>query len=445
MSFVGGGAGQYIQETTYKYVGWGAGDHDIIPTRKPNYTCIFIGVGVIIVLLVVLLVVMLLPEQATTTTTPMATDPFDCLAGLDNWQTGWSTSKQDWCCDHKGSGCHSKTTGPPLPFDCDAGFKNWRKGWSPRKKSWCCQHSQRGCAPTIQLPYDCEAGLSNAAAGWSDDKKAWCCRHQSKGCAAAKVCTLWGDPHVIGFDQLDADKSKAYSFYGDGDFWIVKSSRVSIQGRFLGTQYTEGLAATSQIVVSGAFIHGHKIEVGTRDSGVLMVDGKPVLTTFPSSYKGDDFEVVYDANGPWADVTPEGNEKRSVHIHLPLGVKVTVNQWTNYMNVMIEMTPQPGQDGICGNFNGKPADDTTQLIMARIGARVHARDKLLSGEAPIVFTPQMEQMLQHECDATKKAAGASFCTHSTGLPDSDPVVKGCVFDACFGAEVRARSRAKKYR
>merc|ERR1712039_937382 len=96
------------------------------------------------------------------------------------------------------------------------------------------------------------------------EKKAYCCKTMNIGCpkppAVPKVCTLWGDPHVITFDQVGTDKNQATSFYGDGDFYIVKSSTVIIQGRFMGTKYTEGLAATNQIVVGGPFLHGHKIE-----------------------------------------------------------------------------------------------------------------------------------------------------------------------------------------
>merc|ERR1711920_671213 len=126
----------------------------------------------------------------------------------------------------------------------------------------------------------------------------------------------------------------------------------------------------NQIVVGGPFLHGHKIEVGTRDSGVLTVDGQPVMSTFPSSYHGAGFTLTYNAQGEVPDVIPEGNEKRIVHMDLPLDVKVRVYQWGNYVDVEIEMSPQPQQDGVCGNFNGNHADDTTQSVIQRVGARV---------------------------------------------------------------------------
>jgi len=258
------------------------------------------------------------------------------------------------------------------------------------------------------------------------------------------VCILWGDPHIISFDQVGTDKNQALSFYGDGDFWLVKSTTVHIQGRFEGTKYTEGLAATNQIVVGGPFLNGHKIEVGTRDSGVLTVDGQPVCGGFPSSYTGAGFSLTYDDQGEVPDVVPEGNEKRIVHMSLPLGVKVSVYQWNNYVDVKIEMSAQPSQDGVCGNVNGNQADDTTQAIIQRVGARVRPSENLLSGQAMIEFTPQMQKMMAAECPAARQASAQASCSASLGVPAGAVVVKSCMFDECFGQNVRARARAKTY-
>jgi hypothetical protein len=257
------------------------------------------------------------------------------------------------------------------------------------------------------------------------------------------VCTLWGDPHVIQFDQVGTDKNQAPSFYGDGDFWVVRSDTVQIQGRFEGTKYTEGLAATNQIAVGGPFLHGHKIEVGTLDSGVLQVDGQPVLGTFPGSYSGAGFRLTYDSQGAVPDVVPEGNELRIVHMELPLGVKVSVYQWKNYLDVQVEMSPQAGQDGVCGNFNGNHGDDTTQAIIKRIGARVRPAESILSGSAKIDFTPQMQKMMDAECPAATKSRAQARCSRSLGGA-AGPLLMSCMFDECFGMNVRARAHAKTY-
>jgi len=291
--------------------------------------------------------------------------------------------------------------------------------------------------------------MANADAGWSPAKKSYCCQTVQKGCAQPKkTCTLWGDPHIIFFDQVGEIKDQALSFYGDGDFWIVKSPKVSIQGRFEGTKYTEGLAATNQIVVGGSFLGSHKIEVGTRQSGIMTVDGQSVFSTFPAApYSAADgsFTVAYDSQGEVPDVIPEGNEKRIVRMTLPLGITVNVYQWSNYMDVSITMSAQPGQDGVCGNFNGNNADDTTETIMQRIGARVRPAESLLSGQANIDFTPQMQKMMAAECYPAKQVAAQAQCTASLGELASTPnLVHACMFDDCFGMNVRARSHAKTY-
>jgi len=172
-----------------------------------------------------------------------------------------------------------------------------------------------------------------------------------------------------------------------------------------------------------------------------------VFASFPSSYRSADgtFTVAYDAEGQVPDVVPEGNEKRVVHMTLPLGIRVDVFQWSNYVDVQVRMTAQPGQDGVCGNFNGDNSDDTTQSIMQRIGARVRPTESLLSGNAKIDFTPQMQKMLEAECPvATRTAAQSSCTTELAELAAVTNMVHSCMFDTCFGANVRARSHAKTY-
>jgi len=79
------------------------------------------------------------------------------------------------------------------PFDCAAGWNNWQKGWSPGKKAWCCIYYRRACPDTTTTKigsFDCNAGLQNAEQGWSRKKKAWCCeREPPKGCAPASAPT----------------------------------------------------------------------------------------------------------------------------------------------------------------------------------------------------------------------------------------------------------------
>jgi hypothetical protein len=36
-------------------------------------------------------------------------EPYDCAAGFGHWETGWSDSKKEWCCENKGIGCEGET------------------------------------------------------------------------------------------------------------------------------------------------------------------------------------------------------------------------------------------------------------------------------------------------------------------------------------------------
>lgn len=44
-----------------------------------------------------------------------------------------------------GGGGSPPSSSTPNIFDCDAGYNNWEKGWSLSKKAWCCRHVHRGC------------------------------------------------------------------------------------------------------------------------------------------------------------------------------------------------------------------------------------------------------------------------------------------------------------
>merc|ERR1719410_2133341 len=87
------------------------------------------------------------------------------------------------------------------------------------------------------------------------------------------VCTIWGDPHIRTFDGLRAD------YYSPGEYWIVKSADLHIQGRYLPTRMTSGLAVTKIVAIGGPVLKGHKLFVGPRTA---FWDGKAILQTFPS-------------------------------------------------------------------------------------------------------------------------------------------------------------------
>jgi len=224
MSYVGGGMGDYTQETTYRYVGRGAGEFGVlhVPTAmRSNYCCLCIP---LLLLLLLLPLFYLLSASSPKTTNP------HCYRGDPST---WGPIKSAWCCHHVGRGC--PTTQPPPPptttyvppptlppptttlapttttapckFDCNAGYDDlgplqWVKGWSGAKKLYCCKTVQRGCASELPPPsglppsgepplpdtfhYDCNAGYHNCyhclKLQWSPSKRQYCCKNENKGC-----------------------------------------------------------------------------------------------------------------------------------------------------------------------------------------------------------------------------------------------------------------------
>merc|ERR1712187_238233 len=197
LSYVGKG-GDYQAETTYKYVGKGAGEFEMVtvPTNiKPGYCYC-----VVAFLLVAVVVYLLNPSAPTSTTTPRdiiipTTTPLDITTTSEPYccksKGLWSLDKKAWCCKHYGVGCPTAAPAPvPPPAPTPPPEPNCAIGtpvtWDMGKKVWCCAHHHIGCptvAPvTTPCPYDCAAGFSNWQKGWSEGKKAFCCSTQGKGC-----------------------------------------------------------------------------------------------------------------------------------------------------------------------------------------------------------------------------------------------------------------------
>jgi len=229
-SYVGGGRGAYRQETTYKYVGAGAGEFDILSvpaSSRPNYVLLLLGCCGFLALVLPLLIWGI--YHLLSTAPWIRGRAYDCDEDFSNWHN-WKTKKREFCCKQSGTGCVTSTAVPfdcqvgrpelwppikkgwcckhankgcivptttEIHFDCNVGFQDWPHRWSIPQKVYCCITVKRGCptrppssqlvATASSLPFDCAAGFNNWQAGWSGPKQAWCCQYVNRGCPTTSL------------------------------------------------------------------------------------------------------------------------------------------------------------------------------------------------------------------------------------------------------------------
>jgi len=246
MTYVGQG-GNYTQDVTYTFAGEGAGEFNLVSVPTGCKCSVWLCAGGVVLLLLPLLWLSLLVLGTETTTTSHVRyirpngKAYDCEAGYDNRQRGWSVAKKEWCCHKHGRGCAQGAThsaidcmihgtpqvalswpAPKRQFCCQhfgsgcgattkAPDPNCAVGgpmtWSPGKKKWCCTHHHVGCTLPPQTPppaqsvrFDCDAGYSNWLAGWSYSKKTWCCYHHGRACPTTPTPTHHTTVTAVSFD-----------------------------------------------------------------------------------------------------------------------------------------------------------------------------------------------------------------------------------------------------
>lgn len=249
---------------------------------------------------------------------------------------------------------------------------------------------------------------------------------------SARSCAIFGDPHIMTFDGMHSD------YYTPGEYWIVKSSSVKIQGRYLATSRTNGLAVTKELAIGGPFLQGHTLIIGATSA---LWDNQPILTTFPSEFHLPGLvDIRYDPYGEVMQDDRVGKPLHVVHAALPGGVQLQINRWNepredHYINVKITMPPQPNQDGHCGNFNGNPADDDRLQVRARVGKYGVAPGELMFQGSKTPVVPTQNRPDVNDCDANvlRQARDACKNREATFFPSME-----CLIDYCFSGKQFAK-------
>jgi len=251
-----------------------------------------------------------------------------------------------------------------------------------------------------------------------------------------KTCLIYGDPHILSFDKLHAD------YYSEGEYWLVKSDTVWIQGRYHPTPVTHGLAVTKEIAIGGPFLKGHKLVLDSKDTSLWFTGATPqrILTDFPSSFHSADpaVDIKYNSVGKALQQGRDGKPLHVLHITMPNGLNVQVNRWNEageggYMNVEITMPPQPNQDGQCGTPNGIAADDDRMEVRKRLGTQgVAVADMLFQGPKTPIVPANRPDISNCATAQLKKAESVCKAKEKKFIPS-----KECLIDVCFGGKAFA--------
>lgn len=211
-------------------------------------------------------------------------------------------------------------------------------------------------------------------------------------------CTIWGDPHISGFDKshislpdallLEVPHSavphEARTSVDTGDVWLVKNFRVRIQGRYALVPSLHNKPFLRAIAIGGPFLDGNTLLVEPTIGRVLW-NKLEILPMHEDNYTfqnslirvvfAQDFELVQDTS-KWGP---------GLQLDLPLHIRLLVSRQPETLSLRI-ILPGPledGLDGECGNYNGDPADDTVDKIRARLGHGIPALQSLFSD----IFNP----------------------------------------------------------
>lgn len=199
------------------------------------------------------------------------------------------------------------------------------------------------------------------------------------------TCEIFDDPHVYGFDDARRGPvallnsgvtrgQRGYSFhrhpmdvnaYGEGDFWLMRSKLMHVQGRLRRSEaFVPDRAAVGAVAIGGPLLNNSVLLVAATEDGRVLWRGQPVqLGNFSFSYPGGTLALLHRK--------AQGSERpqNRLEANFSSGLRVTIDRFARYLNVKLVTRPVTGGiDGECGNFNRNHQDDSEQEVAKRMGS-----------------------------------------------------------------------------
>eukprot|EP00971_Amphidinium_carterae_P301990 5999731-Amphidinium_carterae.1 len=176
-------------------------------------------------------------------------------------------------------------------------------------------------------------------------------------------CTIFGDPHVRSFDELHA------AYMEEGDVWLVKNKHVFIQGRFARAKKGVQRSFLVGVVVGGPFLDGNTLTIGAGNEHASWNEEQilhSMNTSFHRKINGEDVEASFLEKA--RTINNARRATRGVRARLPGGVTLHIDHFDEWLGlkIMQKHELEGGQDGVCGNFNGRLKDDKLQALASRM-------------------------------------------------------------------------------
>jgi hypothetical protein len=194
-------------------------------------------------------------------------------------------------------------------------------------------------------------------------------------------CKLQGTPRVINFDRgivpLDLKTEVARSDLlspGKAAKWLVRSESVRIQAHYNTTDGFLRLPYVKSLVLSGAFLQSNVLSIHVEPQRITW-NNVSILEDSPSQFVIPGL-IEARRQGFLPQVQDRSQMRQGVEFALPLSVRLLVSRLPKHLNFALRMEPTPGQDGLCGNFNGAQNDDALNVLTDRDALNVDASEFL---------------------------------------------------------------------